>query len=191
MKARLAWFTLGFITAIALVSSVNYYRFRPQNAVRNLPKDQQEAMLTMFPWLKTAKAGKLGPFKVIVPASSTDKSQASISSEKGYPQIFIYTDRISIMDSKEKIMSIQYEQSTGEFRYYEYSTNIVKGSSFFDSDLDGQYDVKFDPSYNFGIFYDSKWIPVVRKDKRKYVNIGGAEREIEISKSTWKYSFVK
>ena len=95
---------------------------------------------------------------------------------------------ISLLDSKNRIISVKYKESTGEFESYDYSSNLVSGISFIDSDLDGQYDVRIGPGNNIALNYNSKWFPLIRKDKKKYIEVDGRLRELEMKGFVWKFA---
>ena len=187
MKGRFAWFSFGFISAIILLAAIGYFRNRPQNAADAWPKEIKEMMLTEKPWLKSARAIKVGPFVAIVPATSSQKTEAIISPTKGYPQIFITEDKIDFIDSKNRYISIKYSLPAGEIKSYEFCTSLINGTSFYDNDLDGQFDLKIEKYKNFAVYYESKWYPVIRKEKKKYLEVNGAQKEIEIKDFNWKF----
>jgi len=195
MKVKLKWFSLGFITAVLILFALGYaWNHRSENAVKNMPKEEQEMMLSIYPWLKSAQGHLCGPFVLTTPASQFEKAEAMISPYKlktftSYPQMVVDEHTIFIIDSKNRMMSIRYLNTTGEFKSYDFNTGS-EGVTFFDSNLDGQFDVKLGPGpKNCSVYYDSRWLPVIFRNKRQYININGNEKEIKLSllKEGWKF----
>jgi hypothetical protein len=113
-----------------------------------------------------------------------------------FPQIYISDSDsdimpgpiINIMDSKNRMLSVRYKESTGEFESYDYSSNLLSGISFIDSNLDGQYNLRIGPGKNIALNHNSKWFPLIRKDKKKYIEIDGTQKEIEMKGFVWKFA---
>jgi hypothetical protein len=101
---------------------------------------------------------------------------------------FCDSPSFSIVDAKNRAISVSYNESTGEFESYNYSNNIVSGASFIDSNLDGQYDAKVGPGKSVALYYNSKWFPMIIKDKKKYLEIDGMQKEIEMKDFRWKFA---
>lgn len=191
MKAKLTWFGLGFITAYILLVALATYRNYPRNVIRAWPREMQEMMLQSYPWLKSARAGELGPFKVFVPASPSGKPEAimsPMSPANGYPIIFISHSSIDLFDSKKKLVSLKFTKSTGEFDSYELCTGLLKGTSYTDTNLDGQFDIKINPYERIlMVNYESRWLPVISKKPKKYIEVNGDEKEIKLYSTGWEF----
>jgi len=187
MKPKLAWFFYGFISAIILLAIIGYFRNLPRNVAEAMPKEQQEAMSLLSPWITSAKSAKLGPFAVFVPGGSSQKAEAIMHPIKtNYPQIIITDTDISFVDVKNKIMRIKYRELTGEFEFYDFSSDLLSGISFIDSNLDGQYDMKIGPGKDYALYYNSRWLPLIKNNNKKYIEIDGTHKEIEIKGVVWK-----
>ena len=183
-------FGIGFVVGIALLYSISHWRTRPQNVIKTWPDDDnKKAMKMLAPWITEAKVGKIGPFSVFVPSNSSENTEAIINPIKAsFPKIFISGSDIDLVDSKNRSITIKYKESTGEFGSYDYSSDLLSGISFIDSNLDGQYDVKIGPGKSIALNYNSKWFPLIRKDKKKYIEVDGSKKEIEMKGFVWKFS---
>lgn len=189
-------FALGFLAGAALLSGINHWRTRPQDIMANWPDDdRKKGMKMLAPWVTKARSWKLGPFAVFAPSDSSYKAEAMMQPIKTrYPQINISTESdgmepiIGLLDSKNRMISVKYKESTGEFETYDYSTNIVSGISFIDSNLDGQYDLRIAPRNSIAINYKSKWFPLIIKNKKKYIEVDGKLRELEMKGFEWKFA---
>lgn len=188
-------FGLGFIAGVAVLSSIGYFRFRPQDITAKWPdNDNKKAVMMLAPWVTKAKAGKLGAFTVYVPSNPSKPEAIMYPSTQRFPQIFVsdksdYCESPSffIVDAKNRAINVSYKESTGEFESYNYSNDNVSGVTFIDSNLDGQYDVKIGQGKNVALYYGSKWVPMIRKDKKKYLEIDGMQKEIEMKNFRWKF----
>jgi hypothetical protein len=190
-------FALGFVAGAALLSAISHWRARPQDITATWPDDDnKKAMKMLAPWVTKARVGKLGPFVVFVPSNSSQKTEAMMYPMKNsFPKISISTDSnivtgstIGFMDSKNRMITVKYNESTGEFESYDFSTNLLSGTSFIDGNLDGQYDLKMGPGKNIALNYNSRWLPLIIRDKKKYIEIDGALKEIEMKDFVWKFA---
>ena len=189
-------FVFGFVAGAALLSGISHWKTRPQDITATWPDDdRKKGMKMLAPWVTKARSWKLGPFAVFAPNDSSQKAEAMMQPIKTrFPQINISAGSnvtepiISLLDSKNRIISVKYKESTGEFESYDYSSNLVSGISFIDSDLDGQYDVRIGPGNNIALNYNSKWFPLIRKDKKKYIEVDGRLRELEMKGFVWKFA---
>jgi hypothetical protein len=195
MKMNWKSFGFGFLAGVVVLSAIGYLRFRPQDVTAKWPDDDnKKAMKMIAPWVTEAKAGKLGGFTVFVPGNSSKTEAIMYPSKHRFPQINISNNTdicegpsFSIVDAKNRAISLSYNESTGEFESYNYSNNIVSGVSFIDSNLDGQYDAKVGPGKSVALYYNSKWFPMTHKDKKKYLEIDGIQKEIEMKDFRWKF----
>jgi len=189
-------FGLGFLSGVVVLSAIGYLRFRAQDITAKWPDDDnKKAMKMMAPWVKEAKAGKLGAFTVFVPGNSSKTEAIMYPSKHRFPQINISNNNdfcdgpsFSIVDAKNRVISVSYNESTGEFDSYNYSNNIASGTSFIDRNLDGQYDAKVGPGKSVALYFNSKWFPMTIKDKKKYLEIDGKQKEIEMKDFRWKFA---
>lgn len=188
-------FSLGFLAGVALLSAISHWRARPQDVTANLPDDRKTNIKRLAPWVTKARSWKLGPFAVFVPGDPSQKSEALMYPVKSkFPIVNVSVSgidsepSISFVDSKNRIISMSYKESTGEFTSYDFSNSLISGISFIDGNLDGQYDLRIGPDKNIAINYNSKWIPVIRKDKKKYIELDSILKEIEIKNFMWKFA---
>jgi len=154
-ELKMNWkpFTLGFVVGAALLSAISHWIARPQDITATWPDDDNKKVMKMIaPWVTKARIGKLGPFAVFVPSNSSQKAEAIMHPIKAkFPKISISNSNsvsgptISLMDSKNRVISVKYKELTGEFESYDYSSNLLSGISFIHSNLDGQYDVNIGP----------------------------------------------
>jgi len=63
----------------------------------------------------------------------------------------------------------------------------VGGISYFDGNLDGAYDLRIGPGSSLAVNYKDNWQPVMRKDKKRYVEADGVLREIEMKDFAWSF----
>jgi len=194
MKKNILWFLLGGVSTIAVVFLYNWQVNRPSNAVREFPPESQQFMLQLMPWLETAKGVNVGPFTVVVPSDSAANPEAIVYPQKnGFPQILLRgSDEISLVGGKGKVMSVRFESDTGELESFNVSPDPSISMTFFDHDFDGQYDLKFLPwaegqPPKFRVHYQSKWLPIVFDDKKKYIEVDGQLREVTIKKFRWAF----
>jgi len=188
-------FSLGFVAGVALLSAISHWRARPQDVTANLPDDRKTNIKRLAPWVTKARSWNLGPFAVFVPGDPSQKSEAIMYPVKSqFPIVNVSVSSmgsepsISFVDSKNRIISVGYNVSTGEFKSYDFSSNLTSGISFIDGNLDGQYDLRIGPDKNIAINYNSKWTPVIRKDKKKYMELDGILKEIEIKNFMWGFA---
>ena len=193
MRQKLKWYFIGFITAIAAISTCGWIINRPSNSVREFSPEIQEFMLQSMPWLKSARGANLGPFTILVSSKKSEKPEAIIwAKDKGFPQIILSENDISLIDSKYRMMTIKINDRSGELESYYIAPDLLNGSNYFDNDFDGQYDVKFiviesGQRPEISIYYKTKWLPVVFKDKKKYIEVAGALKEIRLEEYVWKF----
>ncbi len=190
-------FALGFLAGAALLSGISHWRTRPQDITATWPDDDRKKGMKMIaPWVSKARSWKLGPFAVFAPSDSSQKAEAMMHPIKNrFPIINISNNSefgdgpfFSIVDAKNRSLSIKYNESTGEFESYDFSTNLISGTSFIDRNLDGQYDVKIGPGKSVAVYYSSKWFPIVFKDKKKYLEVDNTLKEIEMKDFKWKFA---
>jgi hypothetical protein len=190
-------FAMGFVAGAALLSAISHWIARPQDATATWPDDDnKKGMKMLAPWITKARVGKLGPFAVFVPSDSSKKAEAIMHPIKHrFPQINISNNSdfsdgpyFSIVDAKNRAITVRYNESTGEFESYDFSNNLISGISFIDGNLDGQYDVQIGPGKNIALNYNSQWLPLVLRDKKKYIEIDGTLKEIEMKDFVWKFA---
>jgi hypothetical protein len=197
-ELKMNWksFTLGLVVGAALLSAISYWIARPQDITATWPDDDnKKAMKKISPWVTKARVGKLGPFAVFTPSNSSQKAEAIMHPIKAkFPKISISNSdivsgpTIRFMDSKNRVISVKYKESTGEFESYDYSNDQLSGISFIHSNLDGQYDVNIGPGKNLALNYNSKWFPLIKKDKKKFIEVDGTLKEIEMKDFVWKFA---
>ncbi|AMV73290.1 hypothetical protein JCM30471_16920 [Desulfuromonas carbonis] len=193
MRRNLKWYFAGLLTAIIVFGAWGWVNNRPSNTVREFPKETQEFMVQLMPWLKSARGANLGPFTIVVPGNNSENSEAIFWPQgKGFPQVFVSEDKISLIDSKNKMMSIKLREKSGEFKSYDMTPDMLSNVSYFDNNFDGQYDVKLNVAEpgkrpEISIYYESKWLPVVFKEKKKYINTNGDLREISLDNFSWHF----
>jgi hypothetical protein len=184
-------FVIGFLAGVALFSAIGQWRVRPQNVIASWPDDDnKKGMEMMSPWITNARVAKLGAFTVFVP-SDQQKAEAILHPMKnGFPKVIINSDTtpsISFMDSKNRMISVRFNEATGEFTSYDYSPSFIGGISYVDSNLDGAYDLRIGPGSSLAVNHKDNWQPVVRKDKKRYIEVDGVLREIEMKDFTWSF----
>jgi len=54
--------------------------------------------------------------------------------------------------------------------------------------LDGQYDLKMGPGKSIALNYNSRWFPLIIREKKKYIEIDGTLKEIEMKDLLWKFA---
>ena len=194
MKKNFLWFLLGGAFTVAVVFLCNWQVNRPSNAVREFSPETQQFMLTLMPWLENARGVSVGPFKVVVPKEGSGPQQAIIQPQVNeFPQIFLMgEDEASIVGAKGKIMSVRFEPETGELQSFNVSPDSSLSTTFFDQDFDGQYDLKIlsiakGQPPNIQVHYQSKWLPIVFNDKKKYIEVDGQLREGTIKNFIWTF----
>lgn len=183
-------FALGFVVGIALLSAINHWISRPRDVTATWPDDDNKKGMKMItPWITKARVVKLGAFAAFVP-SDTRKEEAILQPMKNrFPKVIIDKDStpsIGFIDSKNRIISVRFNDATGEFKSYDYSPSFLGGISYIDGNLDGAYDLRIGPGNNLALHYKDNWQPVIRKDKKKYIEIDGVLREIEIKDFCWR-----
>ena len=190
-------FVLGFLAGAALLSGISHWKTRSQDITATWPNDdRKKGMKMLSPWVSKARSWKLGPFAVFAPSDSSQKTEGMMHPIKGkFPTINISNNSefgdgpsVSIVDAKNRSLSIKYNELSGDFGSYEFSTNLISGTSFIDRNLDGQYDVKIGPGKSVAVYYNSKWFPVVFKDKKKYLDADNTFKEIEMKDFMWKFT---
>jgi hypothetical protein len=197
-EIKMNWksFSLGFVAGVALLSAISHWRTRPQDVTATWPDDDnKKGMKMLAPWVTKARSWKLGPFAVFAPSDPSQKAEAMMYPVRTkFPKISVSISElgaepsISFLDSKNRIISVSYNESTGEFKSYYFSSNLLSGISFIDGNLDGQYDVRVGPGKNIAINYNSRWFPLILKDKKKYIEIDGISKEIEMKDFVWKFA---
>ena len=148
----------------------------------------------MAPWITKARVAKLGAFAAFVPSDPSLKAEAIIHPIKtGFPKVNISNSgvvpgpSISLIDSKSRLITVNFNEPTGEFISYDYSPNMINGTSFIDADLDGEYDVKVGPGKNLSVKYNEQWHSVSRKDNKRYIEVDGAFKEIKMKDFRWNF----
>jgi len=188
-------FALGFVAGAALLSALSHWNSRPRDVTAAWPDDDNKKGMKMIaPWITKARVAKLGAFVAFVPSDPSRKAEAIIHPIKtGFPKVNISNSgvvpgpTISLIDSKNRMFSVNFSEPTGEFISYDYSSNIVNGTSFIDANLDGEYDVKVGPGSNLAVRYEEKWHSVIRKDNKRYIEADGAFKEIEMKDFRWNF----
>lgn len=188
-------FAFGFVAGVALLSAISHWRARPQNVIASWPDDDNKKGMQMIaPWITKARVAKLGAFAAFVPSDSSQKTEAIIHPIKtGFPKVNISNSgvvpgpTISLIDSKNRLITVNFSEPTGEFISYDYSPNMITGTSFIDANLDGEYDVKVGPASNLAVNYMEKWHSVTRKDKKRYIEVDGELKEIEMKDFRWNF----
>jgi len=184
-------FALGFLAGVAVISGISHWASRPRDVTATWPDDDnKKGMKMLTPWITNSRVAKLGAFAAFVP-SDPQKAEAILHPMKsGFPKVIINTDStpsISFMDSKNRIISVRFNLATGEFKSYDYSPSLVGGISYVDGNLDGAYDLRIGPGNNLAVNYKDNWQPVIRKDKKKFVEADGVLREIEMKDFAWSF----
>jgi len=193
MRRNLKWYLAGLLTAIIVISAWGWLSNRPSNNVREFPKETQEFMVQLMPWLKSARGANLGPFTIVVPSNNSEKPEAIFWPQgKGFPQVIVSENNISLIDSKNRMMSIKLREKSGEFKSYDMTPDMLSNASYFDNDFDGQYDAKLNITESgkrpeISIYYESKWLPVVFKNNKKYIKTTDTLREISLDSFSWQF----
>lgn len=193
MNQKIKWFILGLTTSLVFIGAWSWLQNQPSNAVRAFPQETRDFMLEFKPWLETARGANVGPFTIAVPSKNSESPEAIIWPQNhGFPQIFLSEKDISFIDSKNKIFSIKFNNKSGEFMSYDMSPDLSSGTSFFDNNFDGEYDVKFNVDaknkrLEINIYHESKWLPVVYKEKKKFIEVSGVLREIRLENFNWEF----
>lgn len=149
-------------------------------------------MLERYPWLKYARAGGIGPFKVIVPAGSSNVREALISlnsEDVSYPFLMLSSNNIDITDKEFNQISIEFNKSTGDFVSYNFTTDMMRNyETFIDSNVDGRYDVEMDFTNKMTyVNYESEWLPVQKDGDRRYIELDGTEKDVKVSSKGWSF----
>jgi hypothetical protein len=193
MNQKIKWFTLGLMTGLVFIGTRSWLQNQPANAVRGFPQEIRDFMLEYKPWLETARGAQVGPFTIAVPNKSSEPPEAIIwPQNSGFPHIFLSEKDISLIDSKYKMFSVKFDNKSGEFMSHDMSPDLTSGTSFFDNNFDGQYDVKMhidakNKRAEIYIYFESKWLPVLLKEKKKFLEVSGVLREIRLENFIWEF----
>ena len=184
-------FALGFVAGVAVISAMSHWISRSRDVAGTWPDDDnKKGMKMMTPWITNARVAKLGAFAAFVP-SDPQKAEAILHPIKsGFPKVIINTESapsISFMDSKNRIISVRFNGATGEFKSYDYSPSFAEGISYVDGSLVGAYDLRIGPGSSLAVNYKNNWQPVIRKDKKRYIEADGVLREIEMKDFVWSF----
>jgi len=195
VRTKLTWFFAGVLSTVIALNIYTWSTNRPSNAVSEFKPEVQNFMLKMMPWLESAKGVQVGPYVFVAPSESSSSPEAIVyPAISGYPQLLITKNEISFVDSQNKILSVSMSLDTGEFNSYNFSPDMISGVSYFDTDINGQFDVrvysgKDQNKSRFQVYYDSAWHPVTTEGKKHFVKSGDNSKEIEFGKGfVWKFS---
>lgn len=194
---RITWFFIGFIVSWMTWYAINYVRLRPRNYKVNLPEATLEVMGELeelgepvLQWLGHAYGRKFSNYKVFTPADSLDASAVIESlNTSGLPLIIIEDedangtlDSITVADSTHRTFEFNDTNGDGTFDTYHYNTGFdTEWKSFRDDNMDGQYDIRFNPDHTIDVFIDSKWRTATLKDEMWFVEIEGTMTPVELS----------
>ena len=194
MKLKIVWFLIGAASSLFVVYTWAWTINRPSNAVAQFSPEIQEGMLFLMPWLESAKGAQVGPYIIATPSDAEASPEAIIWSKKNeYPQLVLAGNDISIIGSQNKMISIKVDPESGMLKSYDFSPDLMEGLTFFDTDSDGQYDVKLQTGEvgqmgKFSVHHQSKWYPVTTKEKKRFIEIDSVSKELKFETGfVWKF----
>jgi len=184
MKTKIILFVIGFVISWLTWSVVQYVRLRPRDYTASWAQADGKSET----WLKSARGRRLGGFFVFTPADASNAS-ALIHAPKPnqWPQIMITDenqdgrlDRVLIADSRNRHVTIADDNGDGVFDSHDYATGTsIDSVSYIDGDMDGLADTRFGPSNVVAFRIGSTWRDRVYKDKKHFVEIDGALKQVE------------
>jgi len=193
MKKIIVSFLAGFISCLMILSFFSYMKNRPVDFTKKLSTESEEMIVGVFPWIKLARGGEIGPLSVLIPYG-TKKEEALVYLKKGsFPKILFRSsntgdnlESIMVLDSKNRAIIVNDNDGDRIFDSYQFSNNASVDSYYFsDNNLDGNYDTRQGPGLNFYINIDGKWHSLIRKNGKKYIEISGVNMEVDQEKGVW------
>lgn len=193
MKTKITWFIIGFVVSCLMLGSVTSYIFLLPKDYSQLCSESDEPRI--LNWLKSAKGRRVGAFNVYTPSDSSNASAIIHPAKPNcFPNILIQDydkdgklDTIDVTDSAHHTV---YIGDNGDGVIDSHGCSLGEGTnsiSYYDSNMDGQYDTRFNSVDSISVFIDSQWHDIIIKDKEKYIDIDGALTQVKLGEDgTWR-----
>ncbi len=197
MITKLKWFILGFLASWMLWSVIAAVRSRPRDLQSLWEIKHGEKLPDSLPWLKHAKARKLGRWFVIVPADESNAAICVSLKERKFPHIIVtdsYTngvpDEIVVGDSKFKAVTVLDNNGDALFDSYIIRTGISSNSVILsDNTFSGNFDerLSFAPRAYLSVNLSSNWYDLVWTNGAQHVMHDGRLRRVDETNGTWHF----